>query len=84
MARVMENMTCVSMIDLKLPDMDGLEVMREIKRCIPGAESIESILAKFYISSEHVEKPSFSSSSRSPSAFYTNSNSKHKRFNFPF
>jgi len=38
--RVKEGRPVVALIDLKLSDMDGLEVMREIKKCSPGTECI--------------------------------------------
>ena len=38
--KVKKEMPAVALIDLKLPDMDGLEVMREIKKRSPGTECI--------------------------------------------
>jgi DNA-binding NtrC family response regulator len=38
--RVKEESPAVALIDLKLPDMDGLEVMREIKKRSPGTQCI--------------------------------------------
>jgi len=38
--RVKKETPAVAVIDLKLPDMDGLEVMREIKKRSPGTECI--------------------------------------------
>ena len=38
--RVKEKMLAVALIDLKLPNMDGLKVMREIKKRSPGTECI--------------------------------------------
>lgn len=38
--RVKNEVPAIALIDLKLPDMDGLEVMREIKERSPGTECV--------------------------------------------
>jgi signal transduction histidine kinase/ActR/RegA family two-component response regulator len=40
MDRVEEEIPAVALVDLRLEDMSGLEVVREIKKCSPGTECI--------------------------------------------